>query len=125
MNLAWFTDDAKKVVAAIEAGRRIQWESLFANIAATFTDPTSPTDGTVQKALYGVADVLKVAGIVMPPAAAVGEAVDLAAGLEPIAAQGFEMLLRASHGQIPATTLHTEDEIAERFQEVFKVGKGS
>ncbi|MGH6878653.1 MAG: hypothetical protein ACREHV_14925 [Rhizomicrobium sp.] len=95
--------DAAKIGKALEYAQRID----FAAAAEAFE--TANLAGE----LATIADVLRVIGVFVPPAAIAAN--DLTA-----AVTGFELLLQFSSGAIPRTTLDTEAAIEERFERPFE-----
>lgn len=130
------TADARNLVSAFSTSALISGkfdlEQTLKNVlsmASKLKTAPQPTDGgVVQKALYTVDDILEVAAMIpepYQPILALGAAgVGVLAAAEPDIAAGAEMLFASGKlGEIPDVTKMTEDEIADRFQTVFKVEK--
>ena len=103
-DLSTLEADVAKIGAALEYSRRID----FAAAAAAFATANLAGELTT------IADVLRIIGVFVPPAAIAAN--DLAA-----AVAGFDLLLRFANGAIPQTTLDTEETIDQRFEEPFRV----
>ncbi len=101
-DLSTFEMDAAKIGTALEYAQLID----FAAAAKAFE--TANLAGE----LATIADVLRVIGVFVPPAAIAAN--DLAA-----AVAGFDLLLQSSRGVIPHTMLDTEATIEARFEQPF------
>lgn len=102
-DLSTLEADAAKIVAALEYAQQID----FAAAAEAFE--TANLSGEIAT----IDDVMRVIGVFVPAVAIAAN--DLAA-----AVAGFDLLLQFANGKIPQTTLNTEAEIEERFEQPFK-----
>jgi hypothetical protein len=103
-DLATVEADAAKIATALEYAQQID----FAAAAKAFE--TANLSGEITT----IEDVMPVISVLVPAVAIAAS--DLAA-----AVAGFDLLLQFANGKIPQTTLDTEAEIEERFEQPFKM----
>jgi hypothetical protein len=110
------TAEAQKIMLALEYGAKIQWSEAFSAAKDLVEHPVNAlTDGSAVTVMIDASDLMKVIGEWVPGVGVAGQVVGFAATVEPLAVEGFGLMLSMGVGNIPAVTTETETNIEDQL----------
>lgn len=88
--------DAVTIAKAADLGAAVPWSQIVSSAKEAFTNQKAAlADGSDKRLLVTAADILKVIGLVAPPAAVAGDYVGVAADILPYVAPALETVIGA------------------------------